>query len=349
LPKVQERLIYESQLACSTHYQLLTHHEGYATVIFLICPLTYHFNYLKIVCRMVQNRRSFFKQSSAIALGTALLGGQALDALALGRPKNVGLQLFTLFNVIDEDVKGSLKKVADIGYKEVESAFSRKGGYYGLTPKEFATALKEVGLTWRSHHVGGAPARPRPGMNMGKRTNLKEDAQKVIDEVAEGGVKYLVCSSIPIDTIEDVKEGIEILQKSGELAKKAGITLAYHNHEKEFKSINGQMPYDMFLSQISADVMKMELDLAWVSKAGVDPVALFKQHPKRFPLWHVKDMDKEFTTLKPVGEGVIDFKRIFENSKKAGLEHFFVEHDMPANAFESIATSMNTLKTKILK
>jgi sugar phosphate isomerase/epimerase len=300
---------------------------------------------------MIQNRRIFLKQSAALA-GSVLLGGQYTEAFALGSYKNVGLQLFTLFNVLDQDVKGSLKRVADIGFKEVESAFSMKGGFYGMKPKEFADTLKEVGLTWRSHHVGGAPFKPRPGFDlskMPKRTNLKENAQEVIDEMAEGGAKYLVCSSIPIDTAEEVKEATEILNKAGELAKKAGLVFAFHNHDKEFKSIDGQMPYDVFLSQISPDILKMELDLAWVSKAGVDPVELFKKHPKRFPLWHVKDIDKEFTTLKPVGEGVVDFKRIFEHAKKAGLVHFFVEHDRPEDAFASITTSINTLKNKILK
>ena len=135
-----------------------------------------------------------------------------------------------------------------------------------------------------------------------------------------------------------------MLSKAGELAKKAGLTFAYHNHDKEFMTVEGQVPYDIWLAQISPDVMKMELDLAWVSKAGLDPVALFQKHPKRFPLWHVKDMDKDFKNIKPVGEGIIDFKRIFDAASTAGMKHFFVEHDMPADAFASVTSSYNHLK-----
>ncbi len=173
---------------------------------------------------------------------------------------------------------------------------------------------------------------------------LKENAQELVDEVAEGGAKYLVCASIDIKTGDAVKSSIDILNKAGEASKKAGLTLAYHNHEKEFSQVDGIVPYDLFLSQLSKDI-KMELDLAWCSKAGVDPVSLFQKNPGRFPLWHVKDFDKEFKTLMPVGSGSIDFKRIFDNAKVAGLEHPFVEHDNPANAIESVTSSINYLKT----
>jgi sugar phosphate isomerase/epimerase len=144
-----------------------------------------------------------------------------------------------------------------------------------------------------------------------------------------------------------VKSSIDILNKANEVATKAGLTLAYHNHDKEFATVDGIVPYDLFLSQLSPSV-KMELDLAWVSKAGLDAVEMFKKNPGRFPLWHVKDMDKEFKTLQPVGSGVIDFKKIFAAADIAGLQHAFVEHDMPPDAFASISSSMTYLKT-ILK
>ena len=101
------------------------------------------------------------------------------------------------------------------------------------------------------------------------------------------------------------------------------------------------------LTQTSPDILKMELDIAWATKAGADPVELFTKHPGRFPLWHVKDISKDFTTIEPVGNGSIDFKRIFAQAKTAGMKHFFVEHDMPADPFASITTSFNNL-SKIL-
>ncbi|TAE52958.1 MAG: sugar phosphate isomerase/epimerase [Bacteroidetes bacterium] len=293
------------------------------------------------------NRRLFLKQAGAFAVGS-LLANQLSAFDALGRKRKMGLQLFTFFPSFDQDVKGNLQKIADIGFTEIESAFSMKGGYYGMKPAEFRQMLEDVGLHWRSHHVGGAPFKPNPRFDpskMPKINNLRDDAQKAVDEAAEGGVKFLVCASHPIETLDEVKQGVDTLGKAGEIAQKAGITLAYHNHDKEFVAIEGQKPYDIFLSQLSPDVLKMELDLAWVSKAGVDPVALFEQHPGRFPLWHVKDFDAEFKNLKPVGEGSIDFKRIFAAAKTAGLKQFFVEHDMPANAVESITSSYKYLST----
>lgn len=295
----------------------------------------------------MQNRRTFLQQAGALALGSAALSRlPVLDALA--KRRKMGLQLFTLFPTFDQDVKGNLQKVAAIGFKEIESAFSLKGGFYGMSAKEFKAILNDLGLQWRSHHVLGAPLKPNPKFDVSKMPKfdtLKNESQKIVDTVAETGVKYLVCASYPHDTLDEVKEGIGVLSKTGEMAKKAGMTLCYHNHDKEFVAIDGQVPYDMLLSQISPDVMKMELDLAWVSKAGIDPVELFKKHPKRFPLWHVKDFDKGFNNLMPVGQGVIDFKRIFAAADTAGMKHFFVEHDMPTDAFASITASHAYLKT----
>jgi sugar phosphate isomerase/epimerase len=263
----------------------------------------------------------------------------------------LGVQLFTFFREIDQDVAGTLKKIADLGYKEIESAFSMKGGYYGMKPKEFNQMVKDLGLAWKAHHVMGTPFVPPPDVKvpegMPKMRTLKDNHQELVDEVAEGGIKYLVCASIDIKSGDAVKSSIDILNRAGEAAQKAGITLCYHNHDAEFKTVDGIVPYDLFLSQLNKNV-KMELDLAWVSKAGVDPVELFKKNPGRFPLWHVKDFDKEFKTLQPVGSGVIDFKRIFANAELAGLVHPFVEHDMPPNAIESLRSSITYLNS-ILK
>lgn len=294
----------------------------------------------------MSNRRDFLRQSALMAAGSLLLHP---DAFA--KPMHaVGLQLFTLFGKIDNDAKGMLGQVAALGYEEIESAFSLKGGYYGMSSKEFAALTKSLGLSWVSHHAFGAPLKPRPGFDVSqlpKMNTLKGEAQQIVDEVAEGGAKYLVCANIPIDSADEVKEAVDILGKAGELAKKAGLTFVYHNHDKEFETVDGQKAYDVFLSQLKPDIMKMELDLAWVTKAGIDPVELFKKHPGRFPLWHVKDFDKEFKTLLPVGTGVVDFKKIFAAAKTAGMKHFFVEHDMAPQPMESLQTSMANLK-KIL-
>ena len=302
----------------------------------------------------MHNRRSFLKQTSALALGSLLLNKEMLAADFKKKYPGVGLQLFTLFGVIDQDVPGSLQKIADVGYKEIESAFSRKGGYYGMKPKEFAAMLKDKGMNWRSHHVLGAPFKMPPGAKMptgadGKpitippMRNLRDNYQELVDEVAEGGATYLVCASTPFETTEELKTSIEVLNKTSEAAKKAGLLFAYHNHDREFKDNNGVIPYDLLLSETDADKMKMELDLAWTIKAGKDPVEMFKQHPGRFHLWHVKDLDATHEHILEVGTGSIDFKRIFAHAHTSGMKYFFVEQDGAPKPFENIATSYRNI------
>jgi sugar phosphate isomerase/epimerase len=301
-------------------------------------------------------RKQFITGASAVLAGTVLFRSKAMASFAnLYKEKVMGLQLFTFFNVIDDDVEGTLKKIAAVGYKEIESAFSKKGGYYGMKPKEFASFLSGIGMSWKSHHVLGAPFKLPPGAKMptgadGKplvippMKNLRDNMQQLVDEVAEGGIEYLVCANTPINTPDDIKSSIEVLNKTDEACKKAKIGFAYHNHDAEFRAVEGQIPYDMFLQQTK---MQMELDLAWATKGGKDPVELFKQNPGRFPLWHVKDLDAKREIIMPVGEGTIDYKRIFAAADTAGMKHFFVEHDMPKDPMASITSSYNYL-TKML-
>lgn len=261
-------------------------------------------------------------------------------------PRPAGLQLYTVTSVIESDLDGTLKKIAEIGYKELESASSRKGGYYGMKAKEFASKVKEYGLAWKAHHITGAPSKPSANSTTPIQPvkNLQENYQEVVNEVAEAGVAYLVCSSTPINTEEEVKKSIETFNKAGEACKKAGIGFAFHNHVMEFQKVGNHLPYDLFLSEVSADIMKMELDLAWVTKAGVDPLELFKKHPGRFPLWHVKDLDRVTQRPVEVGAGYVDLKRIFDNASSAGLQHIFIEQDAAPSPLENIATSYKNLQ-----
>lgn len=307
------------------------------------------------------NRRKFLQNTGALALGGLAISEQTTGMSItnnLADMKNVGLQLYTVTNAMDTDLDATLKRIAEIGYKDLESAFTRKGGFYGLTAKEFAAKAKGYGLSWRAHHVGGAPfkmpagAKPPVGadgkpMVFPAMKNLRNHYQEVVDSATEGGVKYLVCSSTPIDTLDEIKLSIETFNKTGEACKKAGIGFAFHNHTKEFDRIEGKVPYEMFLSEISADLMKFELDLGWATKSGTDPVELFKKHPGRFPLWHVKDLDR--VTQKPVeiGKGYVDLKRVFDAAESAGMQHFFVEQDAAPQPMDNIATSYKNLRALI--
>lgn len=309
------------------------------------------------------NRRIFLKQSGALALGGLLLADKSLGEMSVASAHPVGLQLFTLFTTIDKDVPGTLKTISGVGYKELESAFSMKGGYYGLSARDFAALAKANGLSWVSHHVGGAPFKMPPGgfkmpgadstkpaqrMNIPPMKNLKENAQEIIDDVASAGVSYLVCASIPLGNAAEIKEAVEILNKSGEAAKKAGLTLCYHNHTHEFDTVDGQVPYHVLLKETSPDNLKFELDLGWATKAGVDPVALFREHPGRFPLWHVKDISADKKMPVEVGSGIVDFKRIFAAADSSGMKHFFVEQDGAPNPVANITASFQYITSKLL-
>ncbi len=309
----------------------------------------------------MHNRRSFLKNTAAITAGSLLFTNEMFSRTSHpAKMPGAGLQLFTLFNSMDADVPGNLKKIAAIGYEEIESAFSRKGGYYGLSPKAFSALVKDNGMHWRSHHVLGAPFKMRPGakpptnadgtpMVIPPMKNLRDNMQELVDQAAEGGVSYLVCASTPITTGDEVKASIEVLNRTSEAAKKAGLLFAYHNHDAEFRMVDGIIPYELMLSQTDKDTMKMELDLAWAIKGGKDPVALFKQHPGRFHLWHVKDLDKEYTQVLEVGKGVIPLQRIFDNAEISGMKYFFIEQDGAPAPLENIATSMKYVKENFLK
>ena len=262
-----------------------------------------------------------------------------------------------------EDIKVILEKIAAVGYKEIESAFSSKPNFYGYNPTEFKKIVEDLGMKWIAHHVGGASYRGRPpgatppqnatpagaaGSPRPQMLNLRYNYQQVVDNAIEGGLKYVVCASTPIGTMDDIKASIETFNKTGEACKKAGIEFVYHNYATEFAAVEGttQTPYELIMAGTDKDLVKMELDMAWASKGGKDPIALFKEHPKRFPLWHIKDISADFKTITEVGNGSVDFKRVFKEAKLAGMKHFFVEQDMVAS-FDSVQTSFTNLSKMI--
>lgn len=326
------------------------------------------------------SRRRFLQNAGALTLGGLVLPqfGSAQNFLANASEYPIGIQLFTLFRSMNEDPKGTLEKVAAVGYQEVESAFSTLGGYYGYSAKDFKALVEGMGMKWRAHHAGGTPFKPRPMpagtpaageppqggatprprnagpvmdfSKMPPMLNLRDNYQQLVDQAAEGGLSYLVCASTPVATLDEIQKSIEVFQKTGEAAKKAGIGFAYHNHATEFDPVEGagatlaKTPYELILSQTDKELVKMELDLSWATKAGKDPVALFNGQPGRFPLWHVKDIKDDRKTITEVGNGIVDFKAAFAAAKTAGLKYFFVEQDMAPDPIANITTSYTNLK-----
>ena len=251
-------------------------------------------------------------------------------ALAIGtrRVQPVGLQLYTVRDLLAADAPGTLATIAEIGYEEVETA-----GYASLTPAQFAAALNEAGLRAPSAHVPWQV--------------LKSEADSLIEAAVTVGHAYLVVpwlSEVQRDSLDKYRRLADSLNELGERCLNAGLQLAYHNHDFEFTPMQGTVPYDLLLDRCDAEWVKFELDLFWVTKAKANPLAYFKAWPGRFPLCHVKDMNNAGEMV-AVGEGVIDFTALFQAGETGGLQHYLVEHDNPADAMESIRSSFTSVST----
>jgi len=263
-----------------------------------------------------------------------------------GSLQTIGMQLYTVRGELEKDFDGTLANVAAIGYKEVEFA-----GYFGRTPQEVRDALKRHGLVSPAAHLD-YPIVSRP-----------ETWAKALDDAAAIGQTFLVNPWIDesIRNQPDAWKRIaEVYNVAGAAAKAHGIQFCYHNHNFEFyprEDAGGKQPIDILLESCDPALVKIEMDLCWTSAAGKDPLEYFHRAPGRFPLVHVKGLrrvppssptptpiDQVLPDLTDVGhEDVIDWKRIFARSKEAGIEHYFVEHDVPKDPFASLQASYDYL------
>lgn len=268
------------------------------------------------------DRRGFVAVAGAllasIAGGTAS-AAETVGALYRGGP--IGLQLYTVRDEMKKNFEGTLARVARTGYREVEFA-----GYFDHPAKTVRSVLRQNGLTAPSAHIGFPELGP-------KWDKIIEDAQVI-------GHKYLICPWIDdkYRTAAGFHEVAELFNKAGEQTKKAGIQFGYHNHDFEFKPMDGQLPYDFLIQSTDPDKVAMEMDVYWVRSGGGDPLDYFRRFPGRFPLLHIKDMDSS-KKMVDVGKGVIDWKAVLAGRRLAGTKHIFVEHDQPPDAFASIRNS----------
>lgn len=281
-------------------------------------------------------RKDFITVSSLGLLGLYSCGLSGI----VQRKKTLAIQLYTIRDAISQNLEKALEKLAASGYKELE-IYGYNGTFFGKSRTEFQSILKNTGLqVISSHHTTGIIDKS-PG-------TLLNNWEKSVDDLNFLGAKYMVCPYLfPEErTAAHYKKLPELLENSGEVTQKAGIQMAYHNHDFEFEQWDDKGNiYDFILENSSAKLVKMELDLYWISKAGLDPVSYFEKHPGRFPLWHVKDMQKDSKDFAEIGNGTIDFKRIFEAREKAGLKHWFVEQDSSdKDMFESISISRDYIQ-----
>ncbi|TLP80369.1 sugar phosphate isomerase/epimerase family protein [Maribacter sp. ACAM166] len=276
----------------------------------------------------MNTRRNFLKQSSILGAATVLMPQLSCASI---KKSTYGVQLYSFRDSMLENPKKTLEEIASLGFKEIESAGSAKGYYYGLTPSEMGKTCKELGMKLTSGHV-----------------SLDDKFEQTMGNAVASGQEYLICSSMPSDgqTVENYKKVAEQFNVAGEACKKLGLKFGYHNHEYEFESDNGQVLYDVLMDNTQGDLVYMELDLGWVVVAEKEPLSYFKKYPGRFPLWHLKDMDMSKKESTEFGKGGLDIGLMLKNKELSGVEHIYIEQEEYASSpYESMKYNMSYLNT----
>jgi len=314
-----------------------------------------------------------------------------VDGLVLAHAwrDQIGLQLFTVRDKFPTDYAGTLEAVAKIGFKQVQPTMS----YAGKTPAEVKAILDRTGLTAPATHVsppngpdlektlddyasighkyttvnvgGEGRGRPAPAAGGGQAPTYSGSgaAGGTAPGAAPGAAPAGPRPERPAQTLDSVKRTAEALNAAGRITQKHGIKVIVHNHTVEFGPLadSSQRPYDVLLAETDPSLVAMELDIGWARVAGADPLALFKQAPGRFEVWHVKDMTglaalegksmgerQRAAQIVPIGQGEIDYKTYFAQAPAAGLKYFFVEQESAPQSGDSLAaaaTSYRALST----
>lgn len=249
----------------------------------------------------------------------------------------LGLQLYSLRAEFAKDVPGTLAKVREMGFREVEM-----GGTYGLTPQQFRAELDKAGLRAVSMGVSF--------------DSLRDDVETVIGNAKTFGVRYVMCAWIAHQrpfSEEAARQAIPVFNRAGEKLKAAGITFAYHIHGYEFHPYGNGTLFDLLATELKPEFVSFELDVFWAFHGGQDPVALMRKYPKRFTLMHLKDMRKSekgnLTGNAPddwsvaLGAGQIDFPAVLREARKIGVKWYFVEEESPT-PLENIPAGLRYLE-----
>jgi len=233
------------------------------------------------------------------------------------KDKFVGLQLYSVRDDMNKDVKATVEKVGAMGYKFVEAAGFSDGKFYGMDPVDFKNLCETNGLQFLGSHSG----QDLPDDANWDKTMAWWDMS--IDAHAAAGVKWIVqpwMSEEGYNSLDGLKKYVEYFNAVGEKCKAKGIKFGYHNHSKEFTTLFEDKPiYDWMLELTDPEKVMFEMDLYWTVHGGKNPVDYFNKYPGRFMLWHIKD-EKELGA-----SGKMDFKTIFASEKKSGLKYGIVE------------------------
>jgi sugar phosphate isomerase/epimerase len=259
---------------------------------------------------MALDRRQFVHTLGAGA--AALLG----CSRAPRRLDRIGVQLYTVRADLERDFDGTLARLAAIGFREVEFA-----GYFGRTPAQVRAAVARAGLTAPGSHVA---------------FETLADFARTAADAAEAGHHWVVVPWVPEAARSDWRRVAEMLNEGGRLARVAGLRFAYHTQAYDFKPVETVTPFDVVATGTDPRLVDLELDVYWAVAGGGDPEACIARYPGRFPLMHFKDAAGPTHEMVDVGAGSIDWKAVLSQSARAGLQHVFVEHDSPVDAFASV-------------
>jgi sugar phosphate isomerase/epimerase len=266
---------------------------------------------------MLTRRRFLGNAIGGVAASVAL--GDALAAERLAWTKPIGLELYTVREMFAKDPAKTLKDVAAAGYKEVEVS-------PGVKPEELKQYLRAAGLSAPSGYF--------------ESPKTLDEWKKSVEEAHNYGLQYIVVGDNPILTPDEWKKRADLYNECGKASLAAGIQFCYHAHFHEFADLGGTCGYDILLERCPEKLLKMEMDIFWVTYAGKDPLPYWKRYPGRFPLLHIKDLRKGVAInpkespsehgpnpFAPVGQGTIEWAKIFAHVHEAGAQHIFVEQD----------------------
>jgi sugar phosphate isomerase/epimerase len=305
---------------------------------------------------MVMNRRHLLGLLGASCAMTSV--AMRAHAAPEASTKRLGLQMITVMRPLKSDFKGTLRAIANQGYSNVETL-----GSFGCSADEVAAAFAEAGLVSNAQHV--CPATFYPVMDAWaagalpmsvvfaevSRTYSLDRMPHLLDEAIRSaqvlGQKFIVWSNLmntDLASSDGISGIIRAFNRAGDLCAKEGLVFAFHNGSKGFAPIDGKTPYDRFLEETDPDTVKMEMDVYWATKSGVDPTAYLRRYPGRYTLCHLKDMDAQGNITAP-GSGQIDFQQILDAGGTAGIQSYFFEYDQAPNPLADIAAARAFFQT----
>lgn len=267
------------------------------------------------------NRRDFIRTGSVLSAGAMVLPSCELA----GGGMKPGLQVYSVRNQLSEDFEGTMKKVAEVGYKHIEGyGLGVDGLWLGkITPSHYLKVISDLGMDLKATHCSFTSS---------------DQARQMVDAAAETGLEYLIIPYTP-DQVRETADGwkkvAEDYNRMGELCKASGMKFGYHNHAFEFESLDGIIPQELLIESTDKDLVHFEIDLFWATRGGYDPVKLLEKYPGRIPIVHVKEANEALEEC-TIGDGIIDFESIFNTGKKDVLKYYFVEDERTEDPFRHI-------------